>query len=82
MVDVGNLRFLKDRNFIGWCSQERRYASPFQFVNFSWWQLSAIMSLFGTYLDHWQREFGRLGHCAKFVCDWCVASIMWNFQHL
>jgi len=40
------------------------------FLNFSRWQSSAILDLFGAYLVYPRRVvFGGLYHCAKFGCD-------------
>ena len=42
------------------------------FFNFSRWQPSAILDLFGAYFDHPLRALGGLYHYAKFgTCDQC-----------
>ena len=38
---------------------------------FSRWRLSAILNLFGAYLDHPRRVLGGLYLCVKFGCDRC-----------
>jgi len=42
-----------------------------QFFDFSRWRPSAILNLFGAYLDHPRRTVGGLYHYAKFACDRC-----------
>jgi len=41
-------------------------------IGFSRWRPSAILDLFGEYLDHPRRIHGGLYHCAKFGCNRCT----------
>ena len=49
-------------------------AKVLRFFNFSRWRPSAILDLFGAYLDHPQRVLGGLYHSAKFGYDRCSSS--------
>jgi len=46
-------------------------AKILRFYDFSRWRLSAILDLFGAYLDDQQRVFGGLYHSANFGYDRC-----------
>jgi len=50
-------------------------AKILRFFHFSRWRQSAILDLFGAYLDHQQWVFGGLYHSAKFVYDRCSSNI-------
>jgi len=49
---------------------------------FSRWRQSAILDLFGAYLDHPQRVIGGLFAVQYFVVTDAVVSIIWKFQYL
>jgi len=55
----------------------RRYCN---FSNFTRWRLSAILDLFGAYLDHQQWVFGGLYQSAKFGYDWCSSFYNMNIS--
>jgi len=55
----------------------RRYCA---FLNFSRWRPSAILDLFGAYLDHLQWVFVGLYHSAKFGYDRCSSFYNMNIS--
>ena len=58
----------------------RLVAKILRFFDFSRWRPSAILDLFGAYLDHQQWVFGGLYQSAKF--GYAVVFIIWTFQYL
>jgi len=56
----------------------RSVAKILRFFDFSRWRPSAILDLFGAYLDHQQWVFGCLYHSAKFGYDRFSSSYNMN----
>jgi len=86
-----HLGFLKSRNFIGFWGPECGDASTCQilsksvvkilrFFSFSRWRLSAILDLFGAYLDNPQWVLQGLYHSAMFGYDWCSSFYNMNIS--
>jgi len=55
-------------------------AKILRFFNFSRWRPSAILDLFGAYLDHPQWVLVGLYHCAKFGYDRCSSFYNMNIS--
>jgi len=80
ILDVRNSQILSAGGF--WVAKMHHHAKFRQnssivqlsrFFDISRWRPSAIVDLFGTYLDHPRRVLGGLYHYTKFGCNRCIS---------
>ena len=77
LLDFGSRRWshISMSNFV---KVGQSVAKILRFFDFSRWRPSAILDLFGAYLDHRQWVFGGLYHSAKFGYDRCSSFYNMN----